>query len=42
VAGLAIVGGRSLLKVIPLKWISRIAGALMLVLSVTSLIAAVA
>jgi Ca2+/H+ antiporter, TMEM165/GDT1 family len=42
VAGLAIVGGRGLLKFIPLPWISRIAGALMLVLAVTSLIAALA
>jgi Ca2+/H+ antiporter, TMEM165/GDT1 family len=42
VAGLAIVGGRGLLKFIPLTWISRSAGALMLVLAVTSLIAALA
>ena len=42
VAGLAIVGGRGLLKFIPLTWISRIAGAVMLVLAVTSLIAALA
>jgi len=40
VAGLAVVGGRGLLKFIPLTWISRIAGALMLVLAATSLIAA--
>jgi Ca2+/H+ antiporter, TMEM165/GDT1 family len=40
VGGLAIVGGRGLLKVVPLIWISRIAGALMLVLAGASLIAA--
>lgn len=40
VGGLAIVGGRSLLKLIPLTWISRIAAAIMLVLSGISLAAA--
>jgi Ca2+/H+ antiporter, TMEM165/GDT1 family len=42
VAGLAIVGGRGLLKVIPLVWISRIAGAIMLVLAGVSIAAALA
>jgi putative Ca2+/H+ antiporter (TMEM165/GDT1 family) len=42
VGGLAIVGGRGLLKVIPLTWISRIAGAIMLVLAGISLAAALA
>jgi Ca2+/H+ antiporter, TMEM165/GDT1 family len=40
VGGLAIVGGRSLLKLIPLTWISRIAAAIMLVLAGVSLAAA--
>jgi putative Ca2+/H+ antiporter (TMEM165/GDT1 family) len=40
VAGLAIAGGRGLLKIIPLKWITRIAAALMLVMAAVSLIAA--
>lgn len=40
VGGLAIVGGRGLLKLIPLVWISRIAGAIMLVLAGVSLVAA--
>jgi putative Ca2+/H+ antiporter (TMEM165/GDT1 family) len=40
VAGLAIAGGRGLLKLIPLVWISRIAGAIMLVLAGVSLVAA--
>jgi putative Ca2+/H+ antiporter (TMEM165/GDT1 family) len=42
VAGIAIVGGRSLLKVIPLTWITRIAAAIMLVLAGFSLVAAIA
>ena len=42
VGGLAIVGGRSLLKIIPLVWISRIAAAIMLVLAGISLAAALA
>jgi Ca2+/H+ antiporter, TMEM165/GDT1 family len=42
VGGLAIVGGRSLLKVIPLTWISRVAAVIMLVLAGVSLAAAVA
>jgi putative Ca2+/H+ antiporter (TMEM165/GDT1 family) len=41
VAALAIVGGRSLLKVIPLTWITRGAAAVMLVLAGVSLAAAV-
>ena len=40
VGGLAIVGGRGLLKIIPLAWISRIAGAIMLALAAVSLAAA--
>ena len=40
VGGIAIVGGRGLLKVISLTWISRIAGVLMLAMAVTSLVAA--
>jgi putative Ca2+/H+ antiporter (TMEM165/GDT1 family) len=40
VGGLAIVGGRGLLKLIPLKWISRIAAVVMLVLAGVSLAAA--
>jgi putative Ca2+/H+ antiporter (TMEM165/GDT1 family) len=41
VAALAIVGGRGLLKVLPLKWITRIAAAIMLVLAGVSLAAAI-
>jgi putative Ca2+/H+ antiporter (TMEM165/GDT1 family) len=41
VAGLAIVGGRSLLKVIPLTWITRIAAVIMLVMAGFSLAAAI-
>jgi Ca2+/H+ antiporter, TMEM165/GDT1 family len=37
VAGVAIVGGRGLLKVIPLTWITRIAAVIMLVLAGISL-----
>lgn len=37
VGGLAIVGGRGLLKLIPLVWISRIAGVIMLALAGISL-----
>lgn len=40
VAGIAIAGGRSLLKVIPLTWITRAAAVIMLVLAGTSLSAA--
>jgi Ca2+/H+ antiporter, TMEM165/GDT1 family len=40
VGGLAIVGGRSLLKLIPLTWISRIAGMIMLALAGVSLASA--
>jgi Ca2+/H+ antiporter, TMEM165/GDT1 family len=40
VAGLAIAGGRGLLKVIPLQWITRIAAVIMLVLAGVSLAAA--
>jgi Ca2+/H+ antiporter, TMEM165/GDT1 family len=42
VAGLAIAGGRGLLKVIPLTWITRIAAAIMLVMAGFSLAAAIA
>ena len=41
VAALAIVGGRSLLKVMPLTWITRIAAGIMLVLAGISVAAAV-
>jgi Ca2+/H+ antiporter, TMEM165/GDT1 family len=41
VAGLAIAGGRGLLKVIPLTLITRIAAAIMLVLAGISLVAAI-
>ena len=41
VAALAIVGGRGLLKVIPLTWITRIAAVIMLVIAGLSLAAAV-
>jgi Ca2+/H+ antiporter, TMEM165/GDT1 family len=40
VAGIAIVGGRGLLKLIPLTWITRIAAAIMLVMAGISLAAA--
>ena len=40
VAALAIAGGRGLLKVLPLTWITRIAAAIMLVLAGVSLAAA--
>jgi putative Ca2+/H+ antiporter (TMEM165/GDT1 family) len=40
VGGLAVVGGRGLLKLVPLAWISRIAGAVMLALAAISLVAA--
>ncbi|HEY1625275.1 MAG TPA: TMEM165/GDT1 family protein [Streptosporangiaceae bacterium] len=42
VAGIAIIGGRSLLKIMPLAWITRAAAAIMLVLAGVSLAAAVA
>jgi putative Ca2+/H+ antiporter (TMEM165/GDT1 family) len=42
VGGLAIAGGRGLLKLIPLTWISRIAAMIMLVLAGVSLAAALA
>lgn len=41
VGGIAIAGGRGLLKLIPLKWITRVAAAIMLVLAGFSLAAAV-
>lgn len=41
VAALAILGGRSLLKVLPMKWITRIAAVVMIVMAVLSLIAAI-
>jgi putative Ca2+/H+ antiporter (TMEM165/GDT1 family) len=40
VAALAITGGRGLLKVLPLKWITRIAAAIMLVMAALSLASA--
>jgi putative Ca2+/H+ antiporter (TMEM165/GDT1 family) len=40
VAGIAIVGGRSLLKVIPLTWITRVAAGTMLVMTSLSVAAA--
>ena len=42
VAAIAIVGGRSLLKVIPLAWITRLAAGIMLVMAGLSVAAAVA
>lgn len=42
VAAIAIVGGRSLLKIIPLTWITRLAAVIMLVMAGFSLAAAVA
>jgi putative Ca2+/H+ antiporter (TMEM165/GDT1 family) len=42
VAGVAIVGGRGLLKVIPLTWISRAAAVIMLVMAGISVAAAIA
>ena len=42
VAGLAIAGGRGLLKVIPLTWITRVAAVIMLVMAGFSLAAAIA
>ena len=42
VAAIAIVGGRSLLKVIPLTWITRLAAGIMLVMAGFSLAAALA
>jgi Ca2+/H+ antiporter, TMEM165/GDT1 family len=40
VAGIAIIGGRGLLKVLPLTWITRIAAAIMLVMAGVSVAAA--
>jgi Ca2+/H+ antiporter, TMEM165/GDT1 family len=42
VAAIAIAGGRSLLKVIPLAWITRLAAGIMLVMAGLSVAAAVA
>lgn len=42
VAGIAIAGGRGLLKLIPLKWISRVAAVIMLILAGFSLYEAIA
>lgn len=42
VAALAIAGGRGLLKVIPLTWITRIAAAIMLAMACVSLVSALA
>jgi putative Ca2+/H+ antiporter (TMEM165/GDT1 family) len=41
VGGLAIVGGQGLLRIIPMKLIIRIAALIMVVLAVTSLVAAI-
>ncbi|HEX4253837.1 MAG TPA: TMEM165/GDT1 family protein [Streptosporangiaceae bacterium] len=41
VGGLAIVGGRQLLRVVPFRWITRIAAVVMAGLAVASLIAAI-
>jgi putative Ca2+/H+ antiporter (TMEM165/GDT1 family) len=41
VGGLAIVGGRQLLRVVPFRWITRIAALVMIGLAVVSLVAAV-
>lgn len=41
VAGLAIVGGRNLLRVIPIRWISRVAAAVMGVMAAFSVVSAV-
>jgi Ca2+/H+ antiporter, TMEM165/GDT1 family len=41
VAGLAILGGQGLLKVIPMKWIVRVAALIMVVLAVISVAAAI-
>ena len=40
VGGLAIIGGRGLLKLVPLVWISRVAGVVMLALAGISVVAA--
>jgi putative Ca2+/H+ antiporter (TMEM165/GDT1 family) len=42
VGGLAIVGGRQLLRLVPMVWITRVAAAVMAVLAVVSLVSAVA
>jgi putative Ca2+/H+ antiporter (TMEM165/GDT1 family) len=42
VAGIAIAGGRGLLKLIPLQWITRVAAVIMLVLAGFSLFEAIA
>jgi Ca2+/H+ antiporter, TMEM165/GDT1 family len=41
VAALAIIGGRQLLRVVPFRWITRTAAAVMIVLAVVSLVTAV-
>jgi putative Ca2+/H+ antiporter (TMEM165/GDT1 family) len=41
VGALAIVGGRQLLRVVPFKWITRVAALVMIALAVASLIAAI-
>jgi Ca2+/H+ antiporter, TMEM165/GDT1 family len=41
VALLAILGGRTLLKVLPMKWITRVAAAVMVVLAVVSAVEAI-
>jgi putative Ca2+/H+ antiporter (TMEM165/GDT1 family) len=42
VGGLAITGGRQLLRVVPFQWITRTAAAVMTVLGVASLVTAIA
>ena len=41
VAALAILGGRGLLRVLPMKWITRVAALIMILMAVLSLIAAI-
>jgi putative Ca2+/H+ antiporter (TMEM165/GDT1 family) len=41
VAALAITGGHQLLRVVPFRWITRVAAAVMIVLAVVSLAAAI-
>ena len=41
VAALAILGGRGLLRVLPMKWITRVAALIMIVMAVLSLVAAI-
>ncbi|MFB9837606.1 TMEM165/GDT1 family protein [Actinoallomurus acaciae] len=41
VAGLAIAGGRNLLRLIPITWISRVAAAVMAIMAVFSIVSAI-